>query len=263
MSTYVVCVVGPKRNVGKTTVVEGLIKKLILQKGLRVGTVKHIHGTFDTPHKDTWKHIKAGATATGVITDSELLTIWNSSELPIVPETVLDKLPKNLDYVIVEGFRHSEYPKIIVADVAEDLESINLSNTVAISGRIVEKPEELKKLDLDAPVVKINESEKLVNLLESRAQTIFVNQLPGIDCKSCGYDTCADLAKAVRAGEADVRQCITMFTKVDLTINQQNIVMKGFVQDLFKAVVMGVIKELKEVPDHEKIREINLQIRLD
>lgn len=260
MFTYVVCVVGPKRNVGKTTVVEGLVKKLT-EKGLRVGTVKHIHGSFDTPHKDTWKHIKAGATATGVITDSELLTIWNSSELPIIPETVLDKLPKNLDYVIVEGFRHSEYPKIIVADVAEDLESINLSNTVAISGRIVEKPEELKKLDLDAPVVKINESEKLVKLLESRAQTIFVNQLPGIDCKSCGYDTCADLAKAVRAGEADVRQCITMFTKVDLAIDGKTIVMKGFVQDLFKAVVMGVVKELKEVP--EKSREISLQIRLD
>ncbi len=261
MFTYVVCVVGPKRNVGKTTLVEGLIKNLTLQKGLRVGTVKHIHGTFDTPQKDTWKHIKAGATATGVITDSELLTIWNSSELPIIPETVLDKLPKNLDYVIVEGFRHSEYPKIIVADVAEDLESINLSNTVAISGRIVEKPEELKKLDLDAPVVKINESEKLVNLLESRAQAIFVNQLPGIDCKSCGYDTCADLAKAVRAGEADVRQCITMFTKVDLAIDGKTIVMKGFVQELFKAVVMGVVKELKEVP--EKSREISLQIRLD
>jgi len=126
---------------------------------------------------------------------------------------------------------------------------------------LVTFPEELKKLDLDAPVVKINESEKLVNLLESRAQTIFVNQLPGIDCKSCGYDTCADLAKAVRAGEADVRQCITMFTKVDLAIDGKTIVMKGFVHDLFKAVVTGVVKELKEVP--EKSREISLQIRLD
>jgi len=260
MFTYVVCVVGPKRNVGKTTVVEGLVKKLT-EKGLRIGTVKHIHGTFDTPKKDTWKHIKAGATATGVITDSELLTIWNSSELPIIPETVLDKLPKNLDYVIIEGFRHSSFPKIIVADAAEDFESINLENLVAISGRVVEKPEELKKLDLDVPVVKINEIEKLVNLLESRAQTIFVNQLPGIDCKSCGYNTCEELAKAVRAGEADVRQCITMFTKVDLSIDGKTIVMKGFVQDLFKAVVMGVVKELKEVP--EKIRELDLQIRLE
>jgi len=259
MFTYVVCVVGPKRNVGKTTVVEGLVKNLT-ERGLRIGTVKHIHGTFDTPEKDTWKHITAGASATGVITDSELITIWNSSGLPIIPETVLEKLPRNLDYVIIEGFRHSAHPKIIVADVAEDLEDINLENLVAISGRIVEKPEELNKLDLDVPVVKINESEKLVNFLESRAQTIFVNQLPGIDCKSCGFTTCEELAKAVRAGEADVRQCITMFTQVDLAIDGKTIVMKGFVQDLFKAVVMGVVKELKEVP--EKIRELDLQIRL-
>ena len=257
MFTFAVCVVGPKRNVGKTTVVEGLVKNLT-ERGLRIGTVKHIHGTFDTPKKDTWKHITAGASATGVITDSELITIWNSSELPIIPETVLDKLPKNLDYVIIEGFRHSNYPKIVVADVAEDLE--NIENIIAISGRIAEKSEEIKKLDLDAPVIKITESEKLANLLESRVQTIFVNQLPGIDCKSCGYSTCEELANAVRTGEADIRQCVTMFTQVDLAIDGKIIVMKGFVQDLFKAVVMGVIKELKEVP--EKIREINLQIRL-
>ncbi|MFX1466688.1 MAG: molybdopterin-guanine dinucleotide biosynthesis protein B [Promethearchaeota archaeon] len=260
MFTYVVCVVGPKRNVGKTTLIEGLVKNLNLQKGLRVGTVKHIHGSFDTPHKDTWKHITAGASATGVITDSELLTIWNSSGLPIIPESVLDKLPKNLDYVIIEGFRHSEYPKIIVANAAEDLKDINLRNIIALSGRIVEKPEELKKLNLDVPAIKINEIEKFVELLESQMQTIFVNQLPGIDCKSCGFNTCEELANAVRAGEADIRQCVTMFTQVDLAIDGKTIVMKGFVQDLFKAVVMGVIKELKEVP--EKIREINLQIRL-
>ena len=260
MFTFAVCVVGPKRNVGKTTVVEGLVKNLT-ERGLRIGTVKHIHGTFDTPEKDTWKHVKAGASATGVITDSELITIWNSSGLPIIPETVLDKLPKNLDYVIIEGFRHSNLPKIVVADVAEELK--NIENIIAISGRIAENPEEISKLDLDVPVFKINESEKLANLLESRVQTIFVDQLPGIDCKSCGFPTCEELANAVRAGEADIRQCITMFTQVDLTINgQQKIVMKGFVQDLFKAVVMGVIKELKEVPDYEKIREIDLQIRL-
>ncbi|MFX1520458.1 MAG: molybdopterin-guanine dinucleotide biosynthesis protein B [Promethearchaeota archaeon] len=261
MFTYIFCVVGPKRNVGKTTLVEGLVKNLT-DKGLQIGTVKHIHASFDTPQKDTWKHIKAGAIVTGVITEYELLTIFRkASDAPLAPETVLNKLPKNLDYVIIEGFRHSKYPKIIVADVAEDLENIDLDNIIAISGRLAEKPEELKKLDLDAPVVKINESEKLANLLEAHAQNIFVNQLPGIDCKSCGYDSCEDLAKAVRAGEADVRQCITMFTKVDLTIDGKNIVMKGFVQDLFKAVVMGIIKELKEVP--EKIREVNLQIRLD
>lgn len=258
MRSYVVCVVGPKRNVGKTTLVEGLVKNLT-ERGFHVGTVKHVHGTFDSPKKDTWKHIQAGALITGVITESESVTIWNKP--PQTLEALLNKFPRNLDYVIVEGFRKMVHPKIIVADAAEDLENINLENLIAISGRIVEKPEELKKLDLDVPVVKINESEKLVNLLESRAQTIFVNQLPGIDCKSCGYDSCEDLARAVSAGEADVRQCITLFTKVDLSIDGKNIVMKGFVQDLFKAVVMGVVKELKAVP--EKIREIDLQIRLE
>jgi molybdopterin-guanine dinucleotide biosynthesis protein B len=259
MFTFAVCVVGPKRNVGKTTVVEGLVKNLT-ERGLRIGTAKHIHGIFDSPGKDTWKHITAGASATGVITDSELITIWNSSGLPIIPETVLDKLPKNLDYIIIEGFRHSNFPKIVVVDIAEELE--NIENIIAISGRIAENPEEISKLDLDAPVFKINESEKLANLLESRVQTIFVDQLPGIDCKSCGFATCEELANAVRSGEADIRQCVTMFTQVDLVIDGKTIVMKGFVQDLFKAVVMGVIKELKEVPDYEKIREIDLQIRL-
>jgi hypothetical protein len=163
--------------------------------------------------------------------------------------------------VIIEGFRHSKYPKIIVADVAEDLENIDLDNVIAISGRIAEKSEELKKLDLDIPTIKLNEREKLVALLESQLQTIFINQLPGIDCKSCGYNSCEEFAKAVHAGETDVRQCITMFTKVDLTINGKNVVIKGFVQDLFRAVVMGIVKELKEVP--ETIQQVDLQIRLE
>jgi molybdopterin-guanine dinucleotide biosynthesis protein B len=258
MLPYIVCIVGPGRKTGKTTLVEGLVKRLT-EKDRRVATIKHAHGSFDTPKKDSWRHLQAGASSTGVITDTESLIIWNN--LPPTPEALLDKFPKNLDYVIIEGFRHSPYPKIIVADIADDLKSIDLDDVVAISGRIVENQDELKKLTLNAPIVKINETEKLADLLEAHAQMDLVKQLPGSDCKACGYDSCDELANAVLKGEANIKQCITLFTKVDLTIDGKKIVMKGFVQNLLKAAVLGVVKELKEIP--EKIREIDVHVRLD
>ena len=58
----VINVIGQGSNVGKTTLLEGLIKELT-SRGLSVATVKHdVHG-FDIDHegKDTYRHRESGA----------------------------------------------------------------------------------------------------------------------------------------------------------------------------------------------------------
>lgn len=59
----IVCIVG-KSNVGKTTLLEGLITEL-KRRGHRVATVKHdVHGfEIDQPGKDSWRHAQAGSDA--------------------------------------------------------------------------------------------------------------------------------------------------------------------------------------------------------
>ena len=58
----VINVIGQGSNVGKTVLMEGLIKEL-RSRGLTVATVKHdVHGfDIDHPGKDTYRHRQAGA----------------------------------------------------------------------------------------------------------------------------------------------------------------------------------------------------------
>jgi Molybdopterin-guanine dinucleotide biosynthesis protein len=55
----ILSIIGTK-GTGKTTLVTKLIKGLT-NKGYKIGTIKHAHGRFDFPSKDTGRHRKAGA----------------------------------------------------------------------------------------------------------------------------------------------------------------------------------------------------------
>jgi len=115
---HVVCIVGVMRHVGKTTILTKTLREM-KRRGLQVGTIKHIgnRSTFDLPNgKDTSRHLKAGSSITLAVTSSEIVII--RKDLPVTLESALRQMPKELDYVLVEGFRESEYPKIIVADSA-------------------------------------------------------------------------------------------------------------------------------------------------
>ena len=119
---HVVCVVGAMRHVGKTTILTKILMEM-KRRGLTVGTIKHIgsRSKFDLPDgKDTGKHLKAGSSVTLAVTSSEIITI--RKDLPATLESALRQMPKELDYILVEGFRESKYPKIVAASSkAEDL----------------------------------------------------------------------------------------------------------------------------------------------
>jgi molybdopterin-guanine dinucleotide biosynthesis protein MobB len=112
---HVVCVVGAMRHVGKTTILTKIIIEM-KRRGLTVGTIKHIgsRSKFDLPDgKDTGKHLDAGSSITLAVTSSEIITI--RKDLPATLESAVGQMPKELDYILVEGFRESKYPKIVAA----------------------------------------------------------------------------------------------------------------------------------------------------
>jgi molybdopterin-guanine dinucleotide biosynthesis protein MobB len=115
MKPFVVCIVGSGRHVGKTTVLIKILGEM-KRRGLAVGTIKHIggHSEFAFPGKDTARHIQAGSTVTLALTSSEIVTIRR--DLSITLEVAVSQMPKELDYILVEGFRQSKYPKIIVVN---------------------------------------------------------------------------------------------------------------------------------------------------
>jgi molybdopterin-guanine dinucleotide biosynthesis protein B len=101
---------------GKTTLVERLIPALKLM-GLRVSIVKHAHHEFDIdrPGKDTWRHREAGAFEV-VVASSRRLALMREFEQParLSVHHLLAELYEGVDWVLVEGFKDSNLPKIEV-----------------------------------------------------------------------------------------------------------------------------------------------------
>ncbi len=101
---------------GKTTLVEQLIP-LLKAHGLRVSVVKHAHHKFDIDHagKDTFRHREAGAFEVVVASDRRLALMREfeaPSELKV--HHLLAELYEGVDWVLVEGFKDSDLPKIEV-----------------------------------------------------------------------------------------------------------------------------------------------------
>lgn len=109
----VINIIGSESNVGKTFLIEGLIKELN-KRGLTVATIKHdVHGfDIDKKGKDTYKHREAGA-ETVVISSKKRFAIIKEIEdeiqLSDIINMVLDK-----DIILVEGYKNSNLRKIEV-----------------------------------------------------------------------------------------------------------------------------------------------------
>jgi molybdopterin-guanine dinucleotide biosynthesis protein B len=110
---------------GKTTLVERLIPVLRLQ-GQRVSVVKHAHHKFDIDHpgKDTFRHREAGAFEVVVASDKRLALIREferPTELGV--HALIAELDHGVDWVLVEGFKHSDLFKIEVFRAPEEGEA--------------------------------------------------------------------------------------------------------------------------------------------
>ena len=99
---------------GKTTLVEKLIPALKM-RGLRVSVVKHAHHRFDIDHpgKDSFRHREAGAFEV-VVASQNRLALIREFEQPteLTVHHLIAELYEGVDWVLVEGFKHSDLLKI-------------------------------------------------------------------------------------------------------------------------------------------------------
>jgi molybdopterin-guanine dinucleotide biosynthesis adapter protein len=104
---------------GKTTLIVKLIPELN-RRGLSVSTIKHAHHNFDLdqPGKDSYAHRAAGAEEVLVASANRVALM---RELRGAPEPSLGellRLLKDVDLVLVEGFKRDPLPKIEVSRAA-------------------------------------------------------------------------------------------------------------------------------------------------
>ena len=112
----IIGIVGTK-NTGKTILVTNIIKKLV-ERGFEVGSVKHTTEGFDIEGRDTWKHKEAGAQIVVGAGEDTFLNIGEELELDCIFNLL--KYVKELDFVVVEGFKHSKYAKVSTSNYKDD-----------------------------------------------------------------------------------------------------------------------------------------------
>lgn len=102
-----VVVLGESKT-GKTLLIENLVSYLS-SKGIRVLTCKHTHHfieTLDTPGKDSWRHRKAGSTATLIYSTGESALFFDTRSLGFSFRELLENIVEIIKprVVILEGF---------------------------------------------------------------------------------------------------------------------------------------------------------------
>ncbi|MGD8925761.1 MAG: molybdopterin-guanine dinucleotide biosynthesis protein MobB [Thioalkalispiraceae bacterium] len=149
---------------GKTTLLKQIIP-LLKQKGIRVGMIKHAHHDFDIdkPGKDSYELRKAGADQMLVASSKRWALMV---ETPEQDEAHLDELLGNLatqklDIILVEGFKHVDYPKIEChrPSLGHDLICSHDASIIAIATDVP------LDVEVNIPRLDLNDPEKIVGFI--------------------------------------------------------------------------------------------------
>jgi molybdopterin-guanine dinucleotide biosynthesis protein MobB len=106
----VISVVGTKKT-GKTTLVAALVSSLARHG--KVGTVKNMAG-HPVDRGDTRRHFDAGADVVIGLGEAKLMVTRERGDLDSALAELQDE---GVDYAVVEGFKHSNLPKIAMGDI--------------------------------------------------------------------------------------------------------------------------------------------------
>jgi molybdopterin-guanine dinucleotide biosynthesis protein B len=142
---------------GKTTLLTKLIP-LLQQIGVSTGVIKHSHHDFeiDYPGKDSYQLRIAGASPVMIVSSfrSALITEFKPKREICLQEQLAAFPTKDLDLILVEGFRHEAFAKIELHRpiLGKPLLYPQDSNIIAIaSDAALETPSRITLLDLNNP----------------------------------------------------------------------------------------------------------------
>ncbi|MBQ8857681.1 MAG: molybdopterin-guanine dinucleotide biosynthesis protein B [Lachnospiraceae bacterium] len=120
-SPVIVAVSGVK-NSGKTTFLEKLVAEL-KSRGHRVAVIKHDGHEFepDVEGTDTWKLRKAGAYGTAIFSGGRWMVVKEERDMD---EKRLVEMFPEADFILLEGFKYSAYPKFEIVRKGNSDESV-------------------------------------------------------------------------------------------------------------------------------------------
>ncbi len=160
----VISIVSSVSNLGKTTLIEKIVK-VLKNRGYKVGVIKHDAHQFqiDYPGKDSYRFTEAGADNVVITSDNKVAMIKKIEKRESIEELL--GLFQDVDIVIVEGFKESAFPKIEVYRKSKDSHLLyrdfenNFTNFIAVAAD--------EKMKLDIPVLDLNNADEIADFIET------------------------------------------------------------------------------------------------
>lgn len=211
----IVSIVG-KKNTGKTSLTVKVIEELT-KRGYNVASIKHSHHSIemDKENTDTWKHKQAGA---NLVVGVGSTTFFNArQEMDLNRILYLIKHFDYFDFVVIEGYKSYNYPKIITSPDVRDEYTIKEVDSFTIDEKGISE---------------------LADLIEKRGHDI-VNTL---FANNCGYNDGEVIASEIRNGNLTVDDLDNV--QAYLSIDGKVVGLNRFVSDYLKQSVIGVINTL-------------------
>lgn len=152
-----------RSNTGKTTVIERLIPAL-RKKGIKVAVIKHHPHDFniDIPGKDTYRYKQAGA-STSILASPGKVAVIEDTEKELTLEEIVTRYVRNIDLLLIEGFKRENIPKIEVFRKKEDGNSPVCTGDTNLIAIITDEP-----IETSLPVFSRNDVQKIAEFIISR-----------------------------------------------------------------------------------------------
>ncbi len=149
---------------GKTTLIEALLP-LLVQKGLRVATLKHSHHApvLDTPNTDSWRHKQAGTSRSLFVTPTHLQLVADLTP-PADPETLIQTYCADMDLVLAEGFSNAAGAKIEVLRRACN-PTPRCTPEQGLIARVSDQNERSRELASNLPVLALDDAPGIVRFI--------------------------------------------------------------------------------------------------
>lgn len=155
----VVVAVSGVKNSGKTTFLEHLVAEL-KKKGYKAAVIKHDGHEFepDVEGTDTWKLRKAGAYGTAIFSKGRWMVVKEETQMD---EKRLAELFPEADFILLEGFKYSAYPKFEIVRKGNSEKSVCEPDTLL--ALVTDTNLKIK----DVPVIGLEDWEEAGKLLEN------------------------------------------------------------------------------------------------
>ena len=216
------------KNSGKTTLVRALAQELV-KRGHRVAAVKHSSEGMDFLEKDTAR-LREFADRVGFISPMESGVFWKK---PLSLENMAPYL--EADILLVEGFKAEKtFPKIVCLRGEPDDQDLFDGLAICAVGPAPGGRE------LDVPHLSLDEIGEIADLVEEKAF-----KLPNLDCGSCGFETCYELAREIVKGDRSEEDCVSLQPMTEVRIDGELMPMNPFISDIVRGTILGMLSPLK------------------